>query len=124
MSRCCCIISWTCRRVLCAEVLEAFKPQLMEQLGMQSETEWAAHVEEALDGFDDVRATLQGRDMQASTFSSCISPRPMCFRIPMAMQWCVQPLHARLHQDCNPSAGAPTLVPVNERQIESKAVKR
>jgi len=50
-------------------VLEAFKPALMAQLGIENEEEWAQRAAPALDGFDDVLPLLEGRNSQAR---SCI----------------------------------------------------
>lgn len=47
-----------------ANVLEAFKPMLMEQLGIRSEVEWAQHAEAVLQGFDRVLPLLEGRNSQ------------------------------------------------------------
>ena len=41
-----------------------FKGPLMEQLGIESEAEWAAQVEAALQGFEHVRPVLAGADPQ------------------------------------------------------------
>jgi hypothetical protein len=46
------------------QVLEAFKPMLMDQLGIQNETEWAQQAETALVGLDSVKTILEGHDAQ------------------------------------------------------------
>ena len=46
------------------QVLEEVKPALMAQLGIQSEVEWAEHTAAALDGFEDIRPVLEGRNTQ------------------------------------------------------------
>ena len=45
-------------------MLEAFKPMLMDQLGIQNETEWAQQAEAALVGLDSVKSILEGHDAQ------------------------------------------------------------
>lgn len=65
------------------QVLETWKPMLMEELGIKSDAEWAQQAEIALDGFDGVKTLVEGRDPQV---------------LPLALKHAVK---------CGISAGAP-----------------
>lgn len=45
---------------------------LMDQLGIESEAEWAAHASAALDGFEEVLPDLEGRNSQVRGFLSML----------------------------------------------------